>query len=68
MTRKSKRELDRKLDEIEQEPDVDAAAVQELWIRSIQRAQGDVEDPIPEDEFDDLWNRTMRAYESSGGR
>ena len=64
MTRKSKREIERKIEEIEQGLGADAADVRDLWIRSIRRAQGDVDDPLPEDEFDDLWNQAMEEYGS----
>lgn len=63
MNRDTLSDLDRKLDRIEQEH-ADAPAVRDLWIRSIRRAQGDVENPLPEDEFNDLWNQAMQEYGS----
>lgn len=67
MTRATKREVERALERFEQETGVDAAAVRALWIRSIRRETGDVDDPLSEAEFNALWNRTMRAYGAGKG-
>lgn len=60
MRRPSARELERELENLEEVTDV--PPLKDLWIRSIKRHEGLVEDPLPEDEFEELWEESYRQH------
>lgn len=59
MTQRSKRELKRELEHIRSEATPGTPPLDELVLRSAKRYAGEVKDPVPEDEFQELWDQAV---------
>lgn len=66
MPRRSRRELETELEELEDATTDDVPPLGELCLRSAKRAEGEIDDPLPEDEFAELWRRSYQQQVNGG--
>ena len=65
MTRKSRREIERMLDDLEADAD-DVPSLGEIWFRSIWLGQGDID--ASREEIDTLWEECVRREREAQNR
>lgn len=65
MTRKSRREIERAIDDLEPDTD-DVPSLGEIWFQSIQLGQGDID--ASREDVDALWEERVRRQSEAQNR